>query len=456
MSFWERLLGVCLLAWAQACLSCGSLGAAGAEPAYVPDPEIEKLAEQAAHSDNLAAQNALARLAALGGAAEDALRWHISGAAGAAAKARWAGVLARLCHGAVVYRVTLELEPDGSGLLTLWSNRSLLRQCADRYARLLGNPKQDLDGALKNNIYSKGALFDFLNDGVKHLEAVMPQRGDEVEAQGLLSFKNFDALAGFAEKFDLGSYYMLAGATLSDSVPGVRTYRFKKARETSREHLERNLLLFHDVQWQFVLDFKGQITSSNAPKTDGARLVWTFNCWQMVNGEAQVEASFGAAGLPPRLPKEDRALALPDVVQAGQPIAVVRRSLIRAKVYRKTEDPTPPWKVLLERGQLVELDGRDSLPHGAALQYRWKQTSGLDLESLTPADLSQPNFGMVIKEPGEYGFELVVSSGGVYSKPAEVKVIVQDDGATAAAKPAAPQPEHTPAAPPPAPLAPPK
>ena len=462
MRFPKWPLSVPLLFSAALCLSRASSAAADPGATYVPDPEIEKLIEQAAKADKLTAQNALSRLAGLGGAAERALMWHVFHESDLSAKARWAEVLARLSRGGVAYRVTLELQPDGSGLLTLWSNRALLAQCAKRYDHLLDKPERDFD--LKDNLYSKGALFDSLNDGVKHLEGRVEVRGEAVEALGLLSFKNFDALVSFADKFDLGGYYMLAGATLSDSAPNLRTYRFKKMRETARERCDKNLLLFCDVQWEFVLDFKGRITNSNAVKTDGSKLVWTFNCYQMAYGQAQVEASFDAAGLPPRLAKEDHALPLPDVVQASQPLAIVRQGVVRAKVFRRTSEPTPTARVLRERGQLVELDGRDSLPHGANLQYRWTQTYGGDLK-LTAVDLSQPRLCMVINEPAEYGFELVVSNGGAFSKPAEVKVIVQETEATTAANPVALPPASTAALPPapspappvpPTPAAPPK
>jgi len=446
MPFRERPLSVSLLLLAALCLGRACFAATDPDPAYVPDPEIEKLIEQTAKGDKLAAQNALSRLSGFGGAAERALLWHLFRENNVSAKARWAELRARLSRGPVAHRVTMELLPDGSGLLTLWSNRALQAQCATRYDRLLERPERNFEQDLKENIYSKGALFDFLNDGVKHLEGRVEVRGEGVEAQGILSFRNFDALAGFAEKFDLAGYHMLAGATLSDSVPGSRTYHFKKTRETARERYEKNLLLFYDVQWEFVLDFKGHITSSNAVKTDGSKLVWTFNCYQMVCGQAQVEASFDSAGLPPRPPKQDHALLLPDVVQAGQPIAVVRNGLVRAKVCKRNNEPRPPFNVLLERGQLVELDGRDSLPLGADLKYRWKQTYGADLP-ISPEDLSQPHFYMVVYEAGEYGFELVVSTGGVYSKPAEVKIIVQDDGAPTAPKPAVSPSVNTPAPP---------
>jgi len=423
--------------------SCQLALPAGVEPSstYVPDPEIEKLIEQATKADKLAARNAFERLAGFGGAAERALQSHLQRETDAAARARFSELLARLNRGKVGYRITIELQPDGSGLLTLWSDRALLAQCGKDYARLLGETEPQFDDEeLRRNVYSKGELFDFLSDGIKSLESRVEARGQAVEAVGLLSFKNFDALAGFAEKFDTAGYYLLSGVTLTDSPSAVRTYRFRKPREDGQQARDKNLLLFHGVLWELTLDFKGKITSSNAPRTDGSKLVWTFNCSQMVNGQAQIEASYDAAGLPPRLPKEDRALPLPTVVQANQPIAAVRHVLIRAKVFKPASALVPEVKVLRERNQLVELDGRDSLPHGADLQYRWTQTFGEPL-NINPSDLAQPRVCLIVKEPGEYRFDLVVSANGVFSKPVEVKVLVEDD-----APPAPPKAAETAAA----------
>jgi tetratricopeptide (TPR) repeat protein len=420
---------------------------------YVPDPEIEKLIEQAAASDKTAAQNAVTRLAGFGGAAERALRWHLNRDKAVAAKARSAELLSRLFPGKVAYRVTIELQPDGSGALTLWSDRALLAECGRRYDRLMGKPERVIrDEDLKRNVYGKGELFEYLNDGMKVLESRVESRGGAVEATGILSFRTFDALAAFAAKYDAGGYFLLGPASLTDSPTAVRSYQCRKPRESGQEQCERNLLLFHDIQWEFILDFKGRITHSNAPRTDGSKLLWAFNCYQMVSGQAIIEASYDAAGLPPRPPpKVDAAVAIPAVVQANQPIALVRRDTVRAKLCKTPAGQPLNAKDLRDRGELVELDGRDSLPAGAALQFRWTQTYGPDL-ALDSTRLSQPYLPLIFRETGEYRFELVVSTAGMYSKPTEVKVFIEDDAArppAVASKTAEPAPPTPPANPPP-------
>ncbi|MCY3020523.1 MAG: tetratricopeptide repeat protein [Planctomycetota bacterium] len=422
---------------ALACVArCALSGAAQSDPApdYAPDAEIEQTIQQLTLPDKLGAQNAWERLAGLGGAAERALQWHLFRERDLSAKVRWAEFLSRLGRGKVGYRVTVELQPDGSGLLSLWSDRVLLAECAKRFDRLQGKRERSFsEEELRRNVYSKVELFDCLNDGVKPQEARVESRDDAVEAYGLLSFKNFDALAAFAEKLDTGGYYMLGGTTLADSANAIRTYRFRKAREGLREQHERNMLLFYNVQWEFVLDFKGAIRNSNAPKTDGSRLVWTFNCLQMVSGQVLIEASFDAKGLAPRpQAREDRALPVPAVAQANQPIAIVRQDTVRARAYKGAPGEKLVYKTLRERGELVELDGRDSMPKGPDLQYHWTQTYGADLD-ISAADLAKDRLCLIVKQPGEYRFELVTSASGIYSKPVEVKVTVEDDRPAAAA-----------------------
>src|SRR5439155_4068021 len=101
--------------------------AIAAEPAkFVADPEIENLIEQTASRDKAAAKTALEALIAKGDAATKQLTWHLYKESSQSASLRWAILLAQTEQGRVGYRVRLELQPEGSGNLTLISDRALL------------------------------------------------------------------------------------------------------------------------------------------------------------------------------------------------------------------------------------------------------------------------------------------------------------------------------------------
>jgi len=399
----------------------------GGEPAYAPEPELEQLIEQTSARDRDAAQAAMDRLASQEGKAKRALNWHLFREKSPAGAVRWAELLARCTQGSIGYRVLLELQPEGAGTVTLSSDRALLAECGKRFARINGQQEpQFSDDDLKHNPYSKAELLKHLNDSVKFLEARVEPRGEAIEAIGILNFKNFDAFASFGDSFDADAYNMLAGTTLTDSASSVRTLQYRAVAEEERKQYERNLLLFHNINWEYVLDFKGRIVRHNATRKEGTRLIWIFNCYQMLTGQAVVQLSYDATGLPPRSSGKDTALPLPQVAQGNQPTAVVTRDVIRAKVC-ETAPPAGPRKkeILRELNQLIELDGSGSLPPGG-LTFQWAQTHGPDL-GLSGQQMARPDVSLIIKEAGEYRFELVVSSKGVSSKPAEVKVFVDNN-----------------------------
>ena len=408
---------------------------------YTPDPEIERLIEQTADKDKSLAQKAVTRLVALGSATERALNWHFQKETTPVAKIRWARLLAQCVRGKIGYRVTLELQPDGSGNLTLWSDRAVLAECQKRYERMMGRPEPTItEDDIRRNPYSKIELLKHMRDGVKYLEGRVEsfasslsqaeQRDGEsrkngIAVIGMLSFSNFDAFSEFAESFDSGGYQMLSGSSLTDSETGMRTFRYKKLSEHDRKKLQEYVLLYYDVRWEFNLDFKGRISRNNAAKTDGSKLIWSFNCQQMLTGEALVEVNFDAAHLPRRpASSEDHALNLPAVIQADQPIAVVSQKLIHVKACKASTGQTA--KELYAQRMIVDLDGRDSLPPGPALKYQWAQTFGADINQPSEA-LAKPRVWLKIHDKGEYRFELTVSLNGTRSKPVEVKVVVEDN-----------------------------
>ena len=409
---------------------------------FVPDPEIEALIEHTSDKDSAVAKSALEKLIASGSAGERHLLHHLQADQGPT-RVKYAELLAKCGKSKVGYRVTLELQPDSSGTLTLWSDRTTLAECGRHFDRLMGQPERTYsDDDLRQNLYSKVDLIKFMDEGMKHLESrVDAPAGKSIETIGLLSFKSFDSLANFANGFDSGGFYMLAGATLYDTEPGVRTYRFRKGRETNKDLYAKNLLLFYNIRWEFVLDVKAKIKNSNATRTDGTKQIWNFDICQMLRGETQIEVSFEAPGVTPRpAPTEDTAVALPAQVQGNQPVAIPAKRLIHARACKKSGS----WQELVEHNQLVELDARNSIGRGGALQYHWSQTSGPDL-ALTPEALGKDRLGMRIPEAGEYRFELTVSCNGVFSKPAEVVVQVEEDpNEKPAAAPGTEAPKETP------------
>jgi len=412
-------------AWVSLCVLAGA-----AQDGYKPEPEIEQLIESSAQADKTLAQKAIEQMAGNWPVAQRALNWHLFKENSAAGRRRWADLIARCGRGRVGYRVTLELQPEGSGTLSLWSDRALLADCQKKYDRIMGQPEtQFSEEVLTHNPYSKVELLKHMPDGVKSVASHIHAKDSMIEANGTLTFATFDALSRFAASFDEGGYNMLSGIALTDAARGGRTLYVKKPAEDDQAWYEKNLLLFHDVTWEFVLDFKGNINSNNATRTDGSKLVWAFSCHQMLTGAAVVQASFDATGLSPRVAKTDTAVALPPTVKPNQPLAVLRQTNIRAKVSKKVPGVPPPTaRLLRERGELIELDGSESLPRDAALLYNWSQTFGPDL-GLSQAALAQPYVGFIVREPGEYRFELVVGVNGSFSKPTAVKVMVDDEGA---------------------------
>jgi tetratricopeptide (TPR) repeat protein len=424
------------------CLAAAAL--CGEPEKYSPDPEIEKLIEQTASRDKAAAQAAVEKLAAQGNTATKALNWHLFKEGSPAACVRWAELIAKCGRSRVGYRVAMELQPDGSGSMTLSSDRALLADCGKRFARINGQPEpQFSEEDLKHNPYGKAELLKHLSESVKFQEARVETHGEAIEAMGMLSFKNFDAFTQFADSFDADGYNMIAGTTLTDSSGGTRTFQYRTQPEEDRKQLEKNLLLFHNISWEYVIDFKGKVTRSNATRTDGSKLIWNFNCYQMLTGQAVVQVSYDAAGLSPRPAAKDNALPIPPVASATAPTAVATQPVIHACVCKKTPDGPNKKEILKEHNQLVELDGSASTPRNASLQYQWTQTFGADL-NLNQQALAKPNVFLVIKEAGEYRFELVVSVNNTFSKPAEVKVFVEDDekpATVAVAEPPVKKPE---------------
>ena len=420
-----------LLRFASCCglavFAAHAVYASAAEPPapkenYVPDPEIESLIEKTADRNSAVAKIALEQLQAAGPAGERAVNAHLQ--KDRENRLRYAELAAKLGKGRTGYRVTLELQPDGSGTVTLWSDRTLLAECGRRYDRLMGALERNYtDEDLRKNLYSKVELIRFMDDGMKHLESRVDMAHGAIETIGLLSFKNFESFAKFGEGFDPGGFYMINGASLYDTEAGVRAYRFHKGKETNRDLYAKNLYLFHAVRWEFVLDCKGKVRSSNATRTEGSKLIWNFDICQMLRGEAQIDAQFDAAGLAPRPAPKDEAIALPSTI-AQQPVAIPAKKVIHARACKHSGS----WQELTEHNQLVELDARNSIGREGPLQYRWRQTYGTDLK-LLPEALTKDRIGMRIPEPGEYRFELIVTCNGAASAPEEVVVYVDAETA---------------------------
>ncbi|HEY3323786.1 MAG TPA: tetratricopeptide repeat protein [Planctomycetota bacterium] len=373
-----------------------------------------------------AIEKAVSELKAHARAAEAALNKRLFDEKDPQAKIGWAELFARSVPHHIGYRVLLELAPDGSGTLTLSSDRALLADCGKRFARLIGEKEPQFnEDDLRHNPYSKAELVKHLNDNIKFLEARVEQRDGAIDATGALSFKNFDAFSSFADSFDADGYNLVAGSSLTDTPGGTRTFQYKTPAEEDRKQYEKNLLLFHNIAWEFTLDFKGKIARSNAHRTDGNKLIWSFNCYQMLRGETLIQASYDAAGLPQRLAARDEALPLPPAAAPNQPVAVVAQPVLHAKVCRNVPQGPRQRELLEEANQLVVLNGSGSLPRSTNLIYQWDQTYGPSL-NLKAESLAKAQVLLVIKEPGEYRFELTVATNGQMSRPAEVKVLVED------------------------------
>jgi tetratricopeptide (TPR) repeat protein len=431
--------------WAALTL-CASLAAAQDGPVrpagYVPEPEIEALIQQALDLDKAVSQKAVGRLTQKGPSAERAVQWHLAKENAPVACLKWADLYARCDFGRVGFRTCVELQPDGSGIVTLWSDRSAIAECGKRYERLHGRPEPVYDDEeLRRNPFSKVELLKHMPDGVKYLEGgVQPNKEGRIEARGVLSFKNFEAFAQFAESFDPGGIYLLAGSSLTDAKGGPRVFRYRKARETDLGRIQENMLLFHGVRWQYELDIKGRVLSNNAPSTSGSTLIWRFNCYQMMRAEALVEAGYDNTGLAARPAgnSDEGAQPIPNVAQDGQPVAVVRQREMRVKLYTPLPDGgKPALDDLRKSGQLVELDGSQSLPGGDQMTFQWVQTLGNDLNLSKEALSKKIVYLIITKDPGEYRFELRVTHHNATSKPVEVRVTVEDG--RAAAKPEAPK-----------------
>lgn len=294
-----RLVIICALISELLLMGCAT-GVDVPSADYVPDAEIELLIGEAIQNDTAVAKKAIERLREKGAAAEQALTWHLYKES-PAKKPRYAEALARCGNGRVAYRVSLDLLPDGSGALKLWSDRALLAECGKRYSRLMGEPEPVYsEDELRRSPYSKVELIRYLDDGIKFIEQNMGSHSNPFEASGILSFKNFDSLSHFAEGFDSHGFHLLAGATLWDEQPGLRTFQSKASDQRDCALKATDMLHFSNIKWEFVLDFNGTVKKSNAARTEGSKLIWTFDCAQMLNGEALVEATFDVAGAAPR------------------------------------------------------------------------------------------------------------------------------------------------------------
>jgi len=407
-------------------IACACAAATDAPPTTpaksIPDPDIETLIDKTADMESATARQAIQDLIEKGPAAERALNAHLQSDP-AQKKLHIAEVMTKVVPGKPGYRVSLELQPEGSGTLTLWSDRTLLAECGKRFDRINGQKERAYtEDDLRQNLYSKVELIQYMDEGMKHLESRVDMANHAIETIGLMSFKSFESLSKFAVGFDVGGFYMLANATYYDAEPGVRRYHFQKAKEINRELYSKNVFLFYPVRWEFVLDFKGKVVKSNATRTEGSKLIWSFDICQMLRGEAQIDAYVDVAGLPTRpAPKDDPAIALPSTV-SQLPVAIPAKKVIHARASKHSGS----WQELSQHNQLVELDGRNSIGKDGPLQYKWTQTYGTDL-ALSLDKLGSDRVGMRIPEPGEYRFELVVTCNGQASKPEEVVVYVEPE-----------------------------
>ncbi len=395
---------------------------------YVVDPEIEKIIAAAIDPDKAVAFSAQKRLVELGGAAERALNHKLFSEKTTPNRRTYADLIARCCAGRVGYRVTLELLPDGSGRLVLESDRTVLAECAQKYDRLNNKPQVVFPpDELRRNPYSKVDLAKHIVGSMKYNQGGTLDNNGRIVASGEVGFSTFDDFAAFATSFDKLGYHMLNGISIFDN-NNLRTLRFKKNPENDRNRALTYLLMFHDVKWEFVLDFKGEIKNQNSARADGGKFVWQFNCAQMLSGETEIEASFDPFAVAkqskdaPRT--DDAAVQNPPAPAASGTLAAVPASkVIRVAIGKRYDratmpNPNGPDTIAL-------LDGNPSQPKGSGLHYQWVQTSGIPLD--LPADkLTQPAIKMLFYEGGKYTFDLTVSLNGQVSPPTEVTVLVGD------------------------------
>ncbi|HLX63318.1 MAG TPA: hypothetical protein VKX17_18750 [Planctomycetota bacterium] len=427
-------------------LSTAAARAAGEEPqaGYVPDPAIEQVIETALSTDKAIAFPAMKQLASMGSRAERALNYRLFTETSANGRRQYAELIARCGTGRVGYRVTLDLAADGSGKLLLESDRSMIADCARKSDRIFQKPPREIsDKELRRNPYAKADLLKSMENSVQYLQGgVIDDKDGNVVASGELMFNNFDDFAAFASDFDKTGYHMLNGISLSDS-NGARVLHMSKAAETDKPQATRYLLLFHDLKWEFVLNFKGTVKSHNATRAEGNKLIWRFDCAQMLNGETEIEVAFDPKALnaptngtsdanPPRSTRTRPAQDETPQPDATGLTAIPASKLINVKqalhVEPGQQNPNGPETILT-------LDGSPSFPKDPELKYQWVQTSGRSL-NLPRESLAKRQIRMRIFEPGRYTFELTVSRNGVESAPAEVVVMVGDSGeAVASADP---------------------
>jgi hypothetical protein len=78
---------------------------------------------------------AMKKLTALGQKAEEPLNARLNAARDSKSREAFANLIARVCPGRVGYRVTLDLNPDSSGFLTLESDRTAILEGAQKFNR---------------------------------------------------------------------------------------------------------------------------------------------------------------------------------------------------------------------------------------------------------------------------------------------------------------------------------
>ncbi len=366
---------------------------------YVAAGDAERIISDALSEDKATAYLATKRLTELGAAASKALDDRLFSEQTTRARTPIAALIARAGEGRVGYRVNLELTPEGFGKMVLESDRTLLAACAMKFDRIMQRSITKFDDdELRRNPYSDVELAKFLKGGMKYLDGGTQQRDGRWIARGEISFTNFDELTAFCDAFDKLGYHMLHGMTFVER-DGRRSLHFKKEEEKDDKRAANYLLLFHDVKWEFVLDFKGEIEQSNGHSKVGAAHKWRFNCAQMLAGETEIDAGFKPA--------------------TAEPKAVVARNRIEVLANERDADGK---RISNEPDYAAILDGSASTPAHPSLVYKWVQTSGKSLD-LPIERLAKPIIKMTFFEPGEYRFELTVEKDGKVSAPAEVVVL---------------------------------
>ncbi|MEI6232539.1 MAG: hypothetical protein WCT04_05775 [Planctomycetota bacterium] len=408
--------------------------ATAAEPGtgYVTDPAVEKLIEAALDPEKAVAFPAQKKLAELGGAAERALNFKLMNEKTSQGRRPYADLIARCCPGRVGYRVTLEMTPDGTGILYLESDRTMLAECAQKSDRINGKPERVFpEEELRRNPYSKVDLAKHLTGTMKYNQGASVDANQRILANGEVAFSNFDDLAAFANSFDRAGYHMLNGISLYDN-NDIRTLHFKKSAENDRSKSTSFLLMFHDVKWEFVLDFKGALKSQNASRTVNGKYVWRFNCAQMLGGEAEIEAGYDPRALvrsanPAPRPSVDPLPPLPVVptpVTGQGPVAIVAQKMLHVALGRRFDPATEPNPNAPDT--IAVLDGTPSTPPGEESTFQWMQTAGVPL-NLDADKLKKRIIKMRFYEVGKYAFELTRTINGVTSAPAEVTIMVGEN-----------------------------